>query len=51
MKKIGFVISILIGSTLFTSAQNEGNIWYFGENAGLDFNSGVTLGYIRFLIY
>ncbi len=22
-------------------AQNEANIWYFGENAGLDFNSGV----------
>lgn len=26
-------------------AQNESNIWYFGENAGLDFSSGspVTL--------
>jgi hypothetical protein len=21
-------------------AQKEGNIWYFGQNAGLDFNSG-----------
>tara|TARA_B110000858_G_C17785847_1_gene467253 strand:- start:1544 stop:1972 length:429 start_codon:yes stop_codon:yes gene_type:complete len=21
-------------------AQKEGNIWYFGENAGLDFNNG-----------
>ena len=40
MKKLGCVISILICSTLFASAQNEGNIWYFGENAGLDFNSG-----------
>jgi len=25
---------------LFGLAQKEGNIWYFGENAGLDFNSG-----------
>tara|TARA_B110000211_G_C14069015_1_gene549069 strand:- start:2194 stop:2424 length:231 start_codon:yes stop_codon:yes gene_type:complete len=40
MKRLGFVISILICSTLFASAQNEGNIWYFGYNAGLDFNSG-----------
>lgn len=24
-------------------AQKEANIWYFGENAGLDFNSGVPL--------
>ncbi|MEO1654776.1 MAG: hypothetical protein AAFU64_14610, partial [Bacteroidota bacterium] len=22
-------------------AQNEGNIWYFGDKAGLDFNSGI----------
>ena len=25
---------------LFGLAQKEGNIWYFGENAGLDFNNG-----------
>ena len=43
MKKIGFVISILICSTLFSSAQNEGNIWYFGQNAGIDFNSGIPV--------
>ena len=45
MKKLGFIISILICSVFFVSGQNEGNIWYFGENAGLDFNSGspVTL--------
>jgi len=43
MKILGFIISILIFSTLFTSAQNEGNIWYFGENAGLDFNSGFPV--------
>ena len=27
-------------STFCVYAQNEGNIWYFGTNAGLDFNSG-----------
>ena len=43
MKKLGFVISILICSTLFASAQNEGNIWYFGYGAGLDFNSGIPV--------
>jgi len=26
--------------SLFASAQKEYNIWYFGSNAGLDFNSG-----------
>lgn len=25
------------------SSQNEANIWYFGENAGLDFNSGTPV--------
>ena len=25
------------------SAQNEGNIWYFGFGAGLDFNSGTAV--------
>jgi gliding motility-associated-like protein len=31
--------------TLISQAQGEANIWYFGTNAGLDFNSGspVTL--------
>ena len=24
-------------------AQNEGNIWYFGNNAGIDFNSGTAI--------
>jgi len=40
MKKLGFIFSILICSVFFAAAQNEGNIWYFGYNAGLDFNSG-----------
>jgi hypothetical protein len=27
-------------SVLASHAQGEANIWYFGQNAGLDFNSG-----------
>jgi hypothetical protein len=40
-RKILFIIWLLL--LLFskvTNAQGEANIWYFGENAGLDFNSG-----------
>jgi gliding motility-associated-like protein len=29
--------------TLASFAQREANIWYFGQNAGLDFNSGVPV--------
>ena len=38
--------NILIATLLTTTigfAQNEANIWYFGQNAGLDFNSGVPV--------
>ena len=37
------IISILFAQLCFS--QGEANIWYFGENAGLDFNTGspVTL--------
>lgn len=38
MRFLFFVFTILFSSLTF--AQNEGNIWYFGGNAGLDFNSG-----------
>jgi gliding motility-associated-like protein len=36
----------LLGLLLFSLcgyAQKEGNIWYFGEKAGIDFNSGVPV--------
>ncbi len=33
-----FLVSILIFSNCYS--QNEANIWYFGNHAGLDFNSG-----------
>ena len=46
MKELGFIISILISSIFCASAQNEGNIWYFGYGAGLDFNSGSPVALI-----
>ena len=41
--KVQYWIIIVLNIILFSTvsfAQKEGNIWYFGENAGLDFNSG-----------
>lgn len=36
------LISLLLILTFYTSyGQKQGNIWYFGDHAGLDFNSGV----------
>ena len=41
IKRTGYCLVILLcGAFIETSAQKEGNIWYFGERAGLDFNSG-----------
>jgi len=37
MKRLLFILIIF---NLQSIAQNHANIWYFGENAGLDFNSG-----------
>jgi len=34
-------VLFLCSSALY--AQNEANIWYFGQNAGLDFNSGSPI--------
>ena len=36
-----FFIVLILGKTVF--AQKEANIWYFGANAGLDFNSGTPV--------
>ena len=33
----------LLISFIYANSQNEGNIWYFGGNAGLDFNSGAPI--------
>ena len=40
MKRIYFIIIFLINSNYICVAQSEVNIWYFGQKAGLDFNSG-----------
>lgn len=39
MRKIFFIQFILIFYAITTKAQGEANIWYFGSNAGLDFNT------------
>ncbi|WP_457617911.1 T9SS type B sorting domain-containing protein [Lutibacter sp.] len=41
MKKLITIISFLC--VLQSFAQGEANFWYFGENAGLDFNSGSPI--------
>ena len=35
-----FLIFVFLNIPLFVFSQGENNIWYFGEQAGLDFNSG-----------
>ncbi|HRO74691.1 MAG TPA: OmpA family protein [Crocinitomicaceae bacterium] len=35
-----FTLLIAISISCFTFAQKEANIWYFGENCGVDFSSG-----------
>lgn len=39
MKKIIYLLMLL--HTLAAFSQNQANIWYFGINAGIDFNSGA----------
>jgi hypothetical protein len=39
MRKVLHILIVII--PLFCNAQKQGNIWYFGEGAGLDFNSGT----------
>ena len=36
-----FITLFLLSATSYS--QKEGNIWYFGENAGLDFNVGAPI--------
>ncbi len=38
-----FLTLILLFSIFCSHAQNEAAIWYFGNNAGVDFNSGVPV--------
>ena len=39
MKKLLFLL-FLFFIAAFVFGQKQGNIWYFGDHAGLDFNSG-----------
>jgi len=41
MKRL--VLFLLLLSPILSFSQYEAAIWYFGENAGLDFNSGVPV--------
>jgi gliding motility-associated-like protein len=41
VKKLLALLFLLSCSIIF--AQNEGNIWYFGNHSGLDFNSGIPV--------
>ena len=47
--KIRYWIVLILNVTVFSTisfAQKEGNTWYFGENAGLDFNGGSPVALI-----
>ncbi|MEZ4805582.1 MAG: gliding motility-associated C-terminal domain-containing protein [Bacteroidia bacterium] len=37
------LLSLFLWFPKFSFTQNEANIWYFGYNAGLDFNSGAPV--------
>ena len=37
------VLFLLLITPFISFSQNEAAIWYFGENSGLDFNSGVPI--------
>ncbi|MFK8037054.1 MAG: gliding motility-associated C-terminal domain-containing protein [Crocinitomicaceae bacterium] len=49
MRIILIISSFLVVNFLF--AQNEGNIWYFGEYAGIDFNSGTPVALSNSAMY
>jgi hypothetical protein len=41
MKNIWLIWYLFVSQVCFSQA--EGNFWYFGQNAGIDFNSGVAV--------
>tara|TARA_R110000823_G_scaffold38579_3_gene103829 strand:- start:353 stop:628 length:276 start_codon:yes stop_codon:yes gene_type:complete len=41
LKKLAFCFLVVCFN--FLTAQKEAAIWYFGENAGLDFNTGAPV--------
>ncbi|MGB1207027.1 MAG: gliding motility-associated C-terminal domain-containing protein [Chitinophagales bacterium] len=42
-KKVFEILFFLFLTNVCIFAQKEGNIWHFGDNAGLDFNSGTPI--------
>jgi len=51
MKKLFFITTLFLFLTAFAFAQKENNIWYFGEYAGLDFNSGSPVDLSNGMLY
>jgi hypothetical protein len=45
MKKNVFFLFLLF--TLASFAQGEANVWYFGEKAGIDFDSGAPVDFTK----
>ena len=43
MKLPALILYLLCVFCQYANAQKQGNIWYFGDYAGLDFNSGVPI--------
>ena len=44
MKKVTILISIIIIAFITNAQENNANIWYFGEHAGVDFSYGLPSG-------
>ncbi|MCF6342709.1 MAG: hypothetical protein L3J31_07900 [Bacteroidales bacterium] len=43
MKRNTLLLLLLVFIGHVATAQNQANIWYFGYNCGIDFNSGIPV--------
>src|SRR6185503_9676016 len=43
MRKSPFFLLCMLCASYCCFAQKEANVWYFGTNAGVDFNSGAPV--------
>src|SRR4051812_27117012 len=41
------ITTLLLFTIFCVSAQKQNNVWYFGSNAGIDFNSGSPVALIN----
>ena len=51
MKKIigkALLLLLMFVFSLYSTAQNEANVWFFGHYAGIDFNTGTPIPLIGF---